>query len=768
MRNKYKNLQNRGQSQNDNSYIKTEKLNHLNTNKNINNINKNSFISNFDNKEKIEKMLNQPNDKDKKSSFIEKRYAQSFISNDKISIRSSNHNMLYSIYKKENKDNLENKEEIKKEINNKNKSEYFSNKYYNSNHNIKITNKEKQKEKTEIIRDTINNKRQINNASKYISHTKNSISLNNNDIKNINNKKNNIEINIRDSKPKDNNNIKEKVNDYKRFKWDIKEHKLKIMNDNTTNNYNSTTNINSITSINNNISNANNNINLITERKSVKRLNYIKNKEKEKETKVIINKMIKEEKPKEKILSNYNSHTTSKIDIFSNNNNIIKKKVTYRSRRSTGEDDNNNKKEDNQENKKEDTKENKKKNIKENKNEEIKDNKKDDNNNIEENEKKKKYIKELTKTPNILNNNKEEPKTEDCISHNRKIRRYFYFKSNKNKNININKNNEKDDIITKEKEEKKMNEIEKLEDKKEKEEKEEIISKKEENSFSPIMTLSPITQITESNISPENEIIIKSPKSHTAIKKISTKYKMTPKQSFKEIIHEVNSNKDFHESFTNIFQSCKNDINNKKSSQDLNKSFSCFSNTDEIKLNLDGNNNLNNSQILKVNLKKKEKNMNTNLIYKKKMNLIKSISNQYKKSIPHFIFNSINNINNSNKRNYNDLSCGNIINNNTYNTTLNIFTEKHISSHNKSFNNDNNLNEIKRHIRNNSDIQKNKQPFYFQIFYDKEKELNIKKSISNNTDLTEINNNNIKYKINIEILYIIETKLQNILFKLRY
>ena len=82
------------------------------------------------------------------------------------------------------------------------------------------------------------------------------------------------------------------------------------------------------------------------------------------------------------------------------------------------------------------------------------------------------------------------------------------------------------------------------------------------------------------------------------------------------------------------------------------------------------------------------------------MNLIKSISNQYKKSIHNFIFNSINKINN--KRN-NESCHGIIINNNTYNTTLNIFTE------NKQKNNNiNNINQIKnkKHLRTNSVCKK--------------------------------------------------------------
>lgn len=75
-------------------------------------------------------------------------------------------------------------------------------------------------------------------------------------------------------------------------------------------------------------------------------------------------------------------------------------------------------------------------------------------------------------------------------------------------------------------------------------------------------------------------------------------YKLNRNQSFKDLIHEVNLNKDFHNSFANIFQSCRNDINNKNNSQDLNKSLSSFSNTnDDLKLNFNILNGL------KVNLK---------------------------------------------------------------------------------------------------------------------------------------------------------------------
>ena len=103
MPNKYKNLQNKDQSKNENSYLISGKINNLGSNFKPNNTNKNSFVSNFDNKEKLERMINQINDKEK-IPFKEKPHAQSFISNEKnITVRSSNHNILYSIYKKENK-----------------------------------------------------------------------------------------------------------------------------------------------------------------------------------------------------------------------------------------------------------------------------------------------------------------------------------------------------------------------------------------------------------------------------------------------------------------------------------------------------------------------------------------------------------------------------------------------------------------------------------------------------------------------------------------
>ena len=836
MRNKYKNLQNRGQSKNENSHITSEKINHLNNTSKYNNINKNSFISNIDNKEKVEKIMNQINDKDKKP-LIERRHAASFISNDKTTtLRSSNHNILYSVYKKEKKESS-NKPEKETNINNNNKIDYFSSKYYNTNKNIKINvtnnkenkenkvNKERQSLRPEILRESYTKRLNINdnnnNGSKndknYNRYNNRNIKLNNVETNYNNSRNNNISINNKREK-----SVKEKKeNDYKRIKWDIKEHRLKLGDKKDLTNYNSTTNIL--------LSNRNKKENISTENNTnIKRSNFINIRSKEKEKEKTIKKIEEKE---------YNSNRQSKNDIFSDR---IKKKMTYKSKRVSGEE----------EDVKEELKQEKDKNINENKiNEKIResikrketdikkfDNEKKDNDK-DKGKGKTKYIKELIKTPNVTNieSGETSPKTEDIIS-KKKYRRYFYFRTNKNKdNIDKGDTNKKEELKKDEQKENVKNDNKdkilvqtnnenKSDNNKEEPKNNEInndnekeyrtnqnTEKKNPSNFSPIVSLSPIPKLsTEIDVSPE--LNIESSQSQGTFKRINTyMYKINRKQSFKDLIHEVNLNKDFHNSFANIFQSCRNDINTKNNSQDLNKSFSSFSNSNnELKLNLDI------STGLKVNLKGQKSSdinnnnntnkvlkafsPNSNLIYKKKMNLIKTISNQYQKSIPNFIYNSINTINN--KRN-NDLSYGNIINNNTYNTTLNIFTEKHPEKKIKILD-INNISKIedKKHLRTNSEIQPNNKQHFYQIFNanndkekekEKEKENTINtnnnlynndislhkknKTISTSTDLSElinINNNNnnssnntdIKYQISLEILYIVESKLQNILSKI--
>ena len=371
-------------------------------------------------------------------------------------------------------------------------------------------------------------------------------------------------------------------------------------------------------------------------------------------------------------------------------------------------------------------------------------------------------------------------------------------------------------------------------------------------------------------------------------------YKVSPKHSFKDLLHEANQNKNLHDSFSNIFQSCKNDICNKNydtntiRSQDLNKSFSWFPN--ELELNLDTKNILlnyinnssnknddshNSRNITSSNINKYKNNSlhrnktnnikvhsPSNIIYKKKMNLIKSISNYYKKNngilSPRILFNSNSNINiigntntESNKSNnsnnmdrksvnkgktsieYSSNISNNIINNNTYNTTLNIFkvNDNDLKESKNSVNNivvtklkktkkkdhlqirehdenniDGNIMRNKKHMRTNSEFQEIKSSSLLSAFSENTYNINSnsnitsqnisknnadknninyhKKNKSNNfSDLSEIINtqkinenidfnnssndiNHSNFRINLEILYILEIKFRNILNKI--
>ena len=144
----------------------------------------------------------------------------------------------------------------------------------------------------------------------------------------------------------------------------------------------------------------------------------------------------------------------------------------------------------------------------------------------------------------------------------------------------------------------------------------------------------------------------------------------------------------------------------------------------------------------------------------------------------------------------------NIINNNTFNTTLNIF--KMTSKDKKKLNNmvvtklqkdkkpdqqeqiDVNPN-YKKHLRTNSDSAQGKSSLYFSmtnennsnsISFSNISNINsnqnssskslselINKSSTKNTDANNCNNNN-DYRIDLQILYILEAKLQNILYKI--
>ena len=825
MRNKYKNLQNRGQSQKGSSFLIPEKRNQIISDNNINYINKNSFISNIDRKDLNENFFIKNNDKEKKRYTYNKDDLKAKKLDTNIlqkknnnTIKTSNHNILISVYKKEsskmnsisnsntNKSLIRTRNDNSNNIsinntvnqnNHRNSKRIFTNrKHQISNQNLLEKKQNSNDKKEKIIKNKDKNQTEIIELKNNGYKKKNDDSYNDNKkFLNYRRKKNcssyNNIINNTDIEKENTNN---KNNDDKKLKSEIMK-KEKIFNN--IHNYNSTNNISALHKTEN-INNSTQNFNSTRERNiqdKKKLLNFRKIRNKENDS--------RDDK-------SVNSPTASSYILSPNNNNLsrVKRKMTYRSKRV----------------------------IKTNKNQEEKES--SDKDNIYKDEKRRKYLIKVTKTPDEINTNKnleESVKTEDLNANKKKIRHFLYYKSSK------------------EKEDK-----EKKEDKREKE----THSKKNMNLFSP------------KNI--ENSTIIQSFQSENSnspqitFKRINNKvYKISPKQSFKDLLHEANQNKNLHDSFSNIFQSCKNDISNKNydadtiKSQDLNKSFTCFSN--ELELNL-GNKNILFNYINSSNLNKNKNNtknnitssnINTyknnsvmrnknnniksqspsNIIYRKKMNLIKSISNYYKKNMgilsPKIMFNSNSN---SDIRKYNNLDkitvksskkensleskgniSNNIINNNTYNTTLNIYKMNEISP--KEFKDSNNIiitkvrkgriqeesqqfgqeeqqissisQKSKKHLRTNSEFSEVKSSLYFSIFNENNNNINSnlnnfnsninnsKKNKSNNSrvDLSEIINNNTKksneeyrinknFKIDLEILYILEVKLKNILNKI--
>ena len=699
-------------------------------------------------------------------------------------IKTSNHNVLISVYKKEpsissiktesipNINPNSNKNIIKVRNNNMNKNKSNEINYNNtiskninhSNHNSKriLSNRiNTQKSKSNLQDKKLFSDHKTNRKENNEGKDKNNIEFieikfgkkNENDKlipnyrKNKNcasysNINNNSEINIG---KKDNNKIKD--NEIKKPEITTQ----KIINHNTdyVHNFSSTSNISSLNNTDN-IKNIGNNYCTTTERNNNKR-------------KLINFRKIKK---KDNILNDDMSVNSPSTYLLSPNNNTskIRRKMTYRSKRATNKNltdekesiinnnkdntkDNNNIYKDNNiiDNKNNNLYKENKSNIdnkinnnlskdinvnitnKNKNNDDLNDNKdnkdndfikvnndnnnddniskdnKDDNDNdnkdnlSNKNIKKRKYLIKVAKTPNESNTHKNKDndiKTEDINCKRKKMRHFLYFKGNKEK-------------------EKKEN-LENKENKENKEEKKEI-EEKDLNLFTPKNNIIPTTIA-------KSEIISSSP----SFKKINNKiYKISPKQSFKDLLHEANQNKNIQDSFSNIFLSCKSEIKNNQSntvkSIDMNNSFSCFSN--ELELNLDnknllfnyinGSNNINSSNNLcnsNINTYKnisatRNKNSNhkanspNNIVYKKKMNLIKSISNHYKKNIgilsPKYLLNS----NSSTQRKYNNSEenpdkiikneknqceyansiSNNIINNNTYNTTLNIFKMNDIS-----------------------------------------------------------------------------------------
>ena len=853
MRNKYKNIINRELSLKGGSFIIPEIKSDIISDEERKYKNRNSFIK-VENKGFGNKLFNKNKEKNAKKSNLnkgiitEKNKDKNCNLTSHNTIKTSNHNILISVYKK-NSENNSNKKESTTNTNlndkiistrnsntnlnlfnssNKNYSSNNLNKVHNSNLNYS-NRKFSQNSYQNIneINDVSNNKKEII-KSKDVYLDKNKIvgSENKNKVNNKNNNNKN-KITIINCRRKKNyasyNNIinnteinKENVINLLKDKAKLKtEIDTKKYNNGKKHNYNSASNICTVN---------NTDCNKLTSND-----NKTKNEGNNQDKKLFINYW------KEKIKNNNLNNDKSLNSNFNPTNNLNistrgKRKMTYRSKRASNinNNDENEISEINHDNIKID----------------INNKKYNDNNNDDyiPKIKKRKYIIKVAKNPNEINNiiiKDNEVKTEDINIHKKKIRHFLYYKSNKEK-------------------EEKSEKIEK-QDKDEKDEKE-----KDTHIFSPKIFKNYFLYKSEKN-SPEN-----------SYKKVNNRvFKISPKPSIKILNQETNQNYSNHNSYSPIFQSCKNDINNKieysnnLSCQELNNSFTGFSK--EIKLKNDkkitlfnlidssDNNNFNNSRnnitTSNINTYKnisciRNKNHSlreyspTNIIYRKKMNLIKSLSNYYKKYngivSPRIICDSESNpnllkYNNMNifavKKDKNSKSSyeysNNIINNNTYNTTLNIFKMNNLSSIDKINPNSDNINvkksnknrkpknmnvgqqdeeneniynKNKTHLRVNSELKQIKSSSLYNEFEennknDKSSNLikdkqeirnsnnNVKRVKNFNTflNLSDIVNNisekknenndyskdiNDSYKINLEILYILESKLQNIINKL--
>ena len=881
MRNKYKNLQNRGQSQKGSSFVIPDKRNPVLSENSTNYINRNSFVSNLERRDFDNKLFNKNNDKNKKPITINKDVKNEKKNNvnnlqtkfnNNNTIRTSNHNILISVYKKESSINKEsstnlNKNMIKTRIENNNINNIKESKNnLNNNNTISKNSHRNSKRITFNNRQSQNSNQNMNEKNREYSNLKRNKNQNkenkdNKDKKQLevieiksdinNNHKNKISIinyrrkknfegfinNINSAESEREtkiNKLKDKDKDKEKSKQELNTKKINNFNNEKFHNYNSTSNIPTLNKpgfFSNTYNNTNSNT-TTTERNNQDKkrlLNFRKIRKKDYNSN------------DEKSLKSPTKYDIISPNIINFSSGVVKRKMSYRSKRISYNNIN---------------KENKE--LTELKNENNNKINKDNNENDLNIFRKRKYLIKVTKTPNESNINKNmenEAKTEDINVNKKKIRHFLYYKSNKEKEEK-NKGDEKEKNIN------------------------------IEANLSPKNAKNTTLNHSEKNNSPK-----------MTFKKIKNRIcKISPKHSFKDLLHEANQNKNLHDSFSNIFESCKNDINvkNESKNEDLNNSFTCFSN--ELELNLDNknplfnyinssnlSNKINNSKnnIITSNINKyknnsstRNKNTNTNLnsnslsniIYRKKMNLTKSISNYYKKNkgilSPRFLFNSHISPNIRKKSDkisiksdkkvktsyeYSSNLTNNIINNNTYNTTLNIFKLNDISSKdNLSSNNivvtklkkdkkqkisrqierqdegqENIEKKNRKHIRTNSDFQEIKPSLLINVLNENNNNITQRESnkniinninprelINNNSNINQrelikisndyVNNNNIKknksnscsdlsdninnnsqkindnndfskdgyYKINLEILYILESKIQNILNKI--
>ena len=817
MRNKYKNLQNRNQSpKNTTSILLSEKRTFI-SNLNTNNINRNSFISNYEKKEKDKKIINENNDKEKdkkrvyfskqnisekknetkysefprnkNEEIISSKYAFKKINDNK----SAKYNIIVNNYNNSNVNNSANK-------NCQNISQRFTVRKRNENQN------EQNKKKIDIIEI-----KYPNNNDKNIKTIANSDHKDYKDNK-INNDNKDLNINyifnFRKNKYSASfvNTTKTKIDDLdtnfknKNAKPEIKIQKINYLYNDMTHNFSS----NSISSLNKTQQFNNQNNNNISLNKTQQFTNSNsnnnntsneKNNEMTKKTynfrKLRARESTESKEYNENDKKSMNSPKTSNFLLTPNSQISDRKnqKLNYRIKRGTNND-----------------------NISEQNEAELNNNNdnknnKDNTNNVDI--RKRNYIIKVTKTPNENNtkNNENDNKTEDINLNKKKIRRFLYFKSNKNMFDNMTK--EENTISPKNLFPSNTTQSDKI---------------SPENSVKKANNR--VNNINISNININQKLLFKplireDNNKNGVQNSINNVSAITQSNS-----NNINNDNFSKESDINQTFSCFSneiELNFDKKNNLFNLNYDYNTNNNASNFRNKRNKSLNNNPSIHTNNSINSVNKNRHhspfdFFFKKKTNLVRAESiykmnsgNSSPKSAfspnrnPNIDKISIKSIKRLNSPYTGNNISNNIINNNTYNTTLNIF--KMTSKDKKKLNNiviaklqkdkkpdqqeQNDINpNYKKHLRTNSDSTQGKSSLYFSMANENNSNSNsfsnisnvnsnhnssskslselINKSAAKSTDANyqnNINNNN-DNRIDLQILYILEAKLQNILYKI--
>ena len=817
MRNKYKNLLNRNQSPKNNTSILLSEKKNNNSNYYMNNANKNSFINKNENKGRDKNINHENNDKKNEQKRI--KFNRHYIPDKKDEIKhneinkskneekntskykSVESNILFkkindsnnnnNIKSKENKNNINN---ISTSKNNQNISRRFTVRKRNENQD------DKNKNKLEIIefkysnnedKDTDRDRDKNINSNSIFNFRKNKYSSSF-----INNSKANLD-NLDNKNKSKKQEIKSQkfIKDYDDLKNDSNKNNISFLNitqqiNNLNNNY--MNNFNKSNKIN---------INTTSNERSneIQKKTYNFRKLRAKETSQS-NKNDEKEEEKEKVKNIIKSPEPPSclLSPIINSSNRKKFKFNYRSKRALNADNA--------------AEQNEKEELNNNDNHNNnKENNNNENNNNRNDSKDKDHLSKTTKNEKYLENKTidNETKTDDTNLNKRMMRRFLYFRSSKNiyekkdreektpspKNTPIS-TELKPDINSPDAFALKMNRINEINK-----------SEEQKQSFRAFfrnnIKSENATPIIENKITQIQENILDNNVNNNSSNNIEN---MSVSQDINTTFGCFPNELDLNLGQKNQLFKYNYDYNISNFKTKRNKSTKSNISVNSIKSNRSSNSmNIHrfyspSSAIYRKSIvrpgsyyKKIEGNYSPQSFYspKRSTNYDKISIKSLKRLNSPYSENNISSISNSNISN-------NIINNNTYNTTLNIF--KMTSKDKKKMNNNFFITKLqkdkrfepqeqydisqkyKKHLRTNSDYTKDKSYLYFSMINGNNSNsfsnfsniipnsYSSCKSLSNNIHdysyYSEIYNNNYEYKIDLQILYILEAKLQNILNKI--